>query len=174
MSKITALEMIDKMAEEYSSALGELDDRAAIMKAELRKVQRRELPAMKRAADRAAKAREELKRAVKASPSLFNKPKTRELHGIKLGFQKQKGKVVFADEEATIKLMKKDLPKDQLELVLRVRESVHKPSVYDLDARSCKRYGITIEDDTDEVYIKQAVSKIEKLIEGWLDDEEAA
>ncbi len=174
MSKITPLNNIDKLAEEYSDALQELDDSAAIMKAELRQVQRRELPSMQRAAVRAAKAREELKRAIKASPSLFDKPKTKTLHGIKLGFKKQKGKVVFADEEATIKLMKKELSEDQLELLIRVREDVHKPAVYDLEVKDCKRYGITIENDTDEVYIKQAVSEFEKLIDGWLEDEESA
>lgn len=171
MTKITMLEMIDNVAEEYAEALRDLDHNATIMKAELRKVQQRELPSLKRSAERVAEAREELERSIKAAPGLFKDPKTRTLHGIRIGFKKQKGKVVFADEEATIKLMRKELPKDQQELLIRVRENVHKPSVYDLEVKDAKRFGITIEDDNDEVYIKQAVTNLEKLIQGWLDDE---
>lgn len=169
MSQLTKIE---ELAKELASAYVELDHCAAIMKAELRATQQRELPPLKRAAERVAQAKDELELTIKAAPALFVEPKTRVFSGIRLGFKKQKGKVVFDDEAATIKRIRKEYSKDQAELLIRVRESVHKPAVYDLEVKDAKRLGIRIEDDTDEVYIKQAITDLDRLIDGWLEDDD--
>lgn len=172
MSK-TKLDMIDELAAKYAAALRKTEDRAAVVKEEMRAVYRRELPGLKRAVKEAQEIRDELELTIKAAPMLFQEPKTKTLHDIRLGFKKQRGKVIIPDEEATIKLIRKELPEDQQELLIRKREEVHKPSVYDLEVKDAKRLGIRIEDDNDEVYINQAASNIEKLIKGWADDEAA-
>ena len=65
------------------------------------------------------------------------------------------------------------LPKDQAELVIRVKESVHKPAVYDLTGGDLKRLGIKIDADTDEAIAKIAGEDIEHMVDALLTDDEA-
>lgn len=113
-------------------------------------------------------AQSELQALVKESPTLFEKPKTRTMHGIKVGFQKGKGKVTISDEAATIKRIRAGLPKDQAELLIRVEESVHRPAVYDLAAADLKRLGIEITDAGDHVVVKDVAGEVDKLVEALL------
>lgn len=120
----------------------------------------------------AAKAKQNLIDAINENPELFEKPRTQTLHGIKFGLQKQKGKTVIADEAKTIKKIRDLLPEDQGELLITVKESVHKSSVSDLTAADLKRLGITIESDTDKAIVKVMAGDVEKLVDALLDTDE--
>jgi hypothetical protein len=107
-----------------------------------------------------------LRGAVEQSPpELWRKARTRTVHGIKFGWVKQRGRVEFDDEAKVIERMKKLLPPDQWALLVRVKEAVHKPGVYDLTAGDLKRLGIRITDDCDEVVVKDLKAEIERAIE---------
>ncbi len=158
------LEQIERLAEEYAEHRRELAAHLDRLQLELDEVKRRHLPRLRDLAADAAIAGGDLKAAVEESPELFTRPRTRVLHGIKVGFTKGKGKVVWDDEARVIERIRKLLPESQAELLIRVRESVHKPGLYDLTTADLKRLGVRIEDTGDAVVCKPVDSEIDKLV----------
>lgn len=120
-------------------------------------------------ADTAAKEAD-LRAAIEASPELFGKPRTRVLHGVKVGITKSKGKVEIPDEEKTIDRIRKLLPEDQAELLINVKEKVDRSVVSDITAADLKRLGIRIAEIDDAVVIRPVDSALDKLISALLAD----
>jgi len=167
------LNEIESLARAYADAYAQLGDDVAVLENSIREIKRKMLPRIKRAAEKAAEAKQSLTAAVEATPSLFAKPRTRLFHGIKVGFTKQKGTVELGDEAAVIRRIRKLLPEEQAELLIRTQESVHKPAVYDLSVEDLKRLGISITNDSDRAVVKVADSDIEKMVDALLKDEDA-
>jgi len=163
---------IEELTAQYSEARGKLAELVGVLQAEIEDAKRRRIAAIKRAVAVTADKHAALHAAVDGSRELFGKPRTRTFHGVKVGLQKQRGQVVIDDEERTIARARAQLPADQVELLVRVRESVHKPAVYDLVASDLKRLGIKIEDDVDAVIIKPTDGEVEKLVNALLKDAE--
>lgn len=168
------LHEIESLARAYADAYAELSDDVAVLENSIRELKRKMLPRIKRAAEKAAEAKQTLTAAVEATPSLFAKPRTRLFHGIKVGFTKQKGTVELGDEAGVIRRIRRLLPEEQAELLIRTQESVHKPAVYDLSVEDLKRLGISITNDSDRVVVKVADSDIEKMVDALLKDEDIA
>jgi len=163
---------IDALAQAYRAERDKLASAVQVLETEVQALKRRELPTIKRALAGAAGAQDQLKAALEAAPELFEKPRTRVMHGIKVGFAKQKGCVSFDDEGAVIARIRKLLPADQSELLIRVRESVAKAAVYDLTTADLKRLGITVSDAGDALVIKPVDGEVDKLINALLKDTE--
>ena len=132
------------------------------------------LPSIKAQVGETAAARDELVAAIDAARGLFQKPRTRTFHGIKVGLAKVKGAVEIDDEERTIARIRARLTKDQAELLIRVRESVDKNAVRDIEEADLKPLGIRVKDDRDVVVVKPQDSEVAKLVDALLgrDDEE--
>jgi len=162
------LSEIEALTKSYSEARAYLTGIITELQAELERVKHPVLPVIRDAVGDVAAAHDALKAALEEAPELFERPKTRTFHRVKVGYRKQAGKVTMADEAKTISLIRKQLPKNQAELLIRVRESVHKPAVYDLTAADLKRLGISIADDTDEVVIKPVDNDVDKLVNALL------
>lgn len=111
-----------------------------------------------------------LRDAVEASPpTLWQRVRTRLIHGIKLGWQKSRGKVEWDDEQKVIERIRRLLPAAQAELLIRPgKESVHRPGVYDLTAADLRRLGIRITDDCDSVVIRDQQGDINRLVDSML------
>ena len=86
---------------------------------------------------------------------------------------KKRGKVVIDDESAVIARIRKLLPEEQAELLIRVRESVDRNAVCDLSAADLKRLGIRIADDEEVVIIKSVSSSLDRLVDALLKDTES-
>ncbi len=163
-----SIEQIEKLAADYSSRRKDLAELVINLQDEIEAARRKYLKAIRIAVANAAEAHDKLKNSVKAAPGEFEKPKTRTLHGIRVGYMKQRGQVVFDNETAVIKRIRDQLPTMQAELLIRTTESVHKPAVYDLVASDLKRLGIRIEDDEDVVTIKPVDKEVDKLVDQLL------
>lgn len=168
---MATLKQIDDLAAAYSANLEALAGVRGALEDERRALLKKHRARLVKLAENAKSVRADLAAALAASPDLFVKPRTVILHGLKLGFQKSKGRIEWDSEAAVIARIKKILPEDQAELLIRVKESVHKPGVYDLIASDLKRLGIRIEGDGDEVLIKGALSDLDKWLEAILADE---
>ncbi len=162
------LSEIEALTKRYSERRAYLTGIITELQAELERVKHPVLPVIRDAVGQVAEAHDALKEALEVSPELFERPKTRIFHRVKVGYRKQAGKVTMADEAKTIDLIRERLPKNQADLLIRVRESVHKPAVYDLTAADLKRLGIAIADDTDEVVIKPVDGDVDKLVNALL------
>lgn len=163
-----SMQEIEQFAAAYATERDSLAALVTDMNDALEQVKRARLGAIKQAVQQARQAQADLKAAIEDGKALFDKPRTRVLHGVKVGLTKQRGAVEFDDEAKVVARIRAQLPKDQAELLIRVKESVHKPSVYDLTAADLKRLGIRLTDDCDAVVIKSVDSDVDKLISALL------
>jgi hypothetical protein len=168
---------IESLTVEYSAERAKLLSRVEALHEAIEALKDDARLELRRLAVYVAAAEDDLREALEAAPDLFVKPRTQIWAGIKVGYTKQKGKVAFDDEAKVIKRIREKLPKDQAELLIRVREEVHKPGLYDLTTADLLRLGVRIEADTDAVVIKpaEAVSKaVAQLISEATSLQEAA
>lgn len=161
---------IESLSADYAGAIEDLARAVTVLDSAIRTIKAKSLPGIKRAAAKAAAAKAKLKERVDASESLFARPRTRTFHGVKVGFAKNKGSIKWRDEAAVIRRIKKLLPDNQVELLIRTKENVHKQAVYDLSASDLKRLGIQITGAGDQVVIKLMGLDIEKLVDAMLED----
>jgi hypothetical protein len=166
---------IDQAAERYRRARDVLRQLAADAQLELARVKEAHLPLLRRALADVAIADAELRAAVRQSPgSLWERVRTRVVHGVKVGWQKARGRVEWDDEARVIERIRKQLPTEQAELLIRRKESVHKPAVYDLTAADLKRLGFRVTDDCDQVLVKDNAGDLDKAIEALLAERQSA
>jgi len=165
---------IEKLTRDYANARAYLAGIVTELQAELERVKHPVLPVIRKAVGEAGEAHARLRAAIEAEPDLFVKPKTLTIAGVRVGYMKQRGQVVIEDQAAVIARIRKQLPEEQAELLIRRTESVHKPAVYDLTAGDLKRLGITITKDTDAVVIKPVDGEVDKLVNALLAEVERA
>ncbi|MDY6979183.1 MAG: hypothetical protein SV201_04840 [Pseudomonadota bacterium] len=161
---------IEQKAEQYSRKRDDLEKVVTAMQQELNAVKRRHIRNIRCAVREAADAKNVLYEAISDSRGLFKKPKTKIFHGIKVGYAKRKGKVEIENEPAVVERIRKQLPEDQAELLIRVTEKVDKNAVGELTAADLKRLGIRIKSDTDAAVIAPVDGEVDKLVNALLAD----
>lgn len=165
---------IERLAAAYAAERDRLAQIANEVNEAVTRIRLDAAPALRAACASTAAAERALREAVAAAPNLFERPRTRVFHGVKCGFRKGRGRVVIEDEEKTIARIRDLLPADQATLLIRVRESVNRNAVADLSVGDCKRLGIVIVQDDDEVVVSPADTDIDRLVTTLLDGLEAA
>lgn len=146
-----------------ASTIAELEDRKT-------KLSREYLPVIKREVTLARNAKASLSAAIDASPELFVKPRTVTFHGVRVGFQKAKGRIEFDDADQVVKLIRKHFP-EQFDVLVKTTERPVKDALAQLPASDLKKLGINVVADSDEVVIKDASGEIEKMVEALLREE---
>lgn len=165
------LDKIEDQAREYAAANAATLRLADALKAAIAAVCAAHVGKIKTAAQTAAAERETLMALLADAADLFASPRrSLTVDGVRVGWKKERGKVVITDEAATVQRIRERLPEDQAELLIRRAEKVHKPGVYDLSAADLKRLGIQIEADADAPFIKDIEVPIDKLIAGLMDE----
>lgn len=169
-NEITLL-TLDTTVKAFADAHADLAESVRALNDAIDDLKRRHLPIIKKHVARTAQAHDALKADIERAPHLFIKPRTINLRGVVIGFEKSKGKITFADnDEATvIKLIKRHFP-DQAELLIRTKESANKTALADLSAADLKKLGVTITDTGDRVVIKPTDNGVEKLVKQFLAD----
>lgn len=163
-------ETLESAALRYRQARDRIAALLVDYQAAVNQVREPRLPALRDALMAVEAAEQILRDAVEASPpTLWQRVRTRIVHGVKVGWQKARGRVEFDDEQKVIERIRRLLPKDQAELLIRPgRESVHRPAVYDLTAADLRRLGIRIVDDCDAIVIRDQQGDIDRLVEAML------
>ena len=165
------LDKIEDQAREYAAANAATLRLAEALKAAIAAVCAAHVGKIKTAAQAAAVERETLMALLADAADLFAAPRrSLTVDGVRVGWKKERGKVVITDEAATVQRIRERLPEDQAELLIRRVEKVHKPGVFDLTAADLKRLGIKIEDDADAPFIKDIEVPIDKLVAGLMDE----
>ncbi|MEW5833613.1 MAG: hypothetical protein AB1832_00995 [Pseudomonadota bacterium] len=162
---------IESLAKTFAGARDELTGRLQDLKDEQEQAKRRRLQGIKNSLSRFTTAHAELKGALEQAAHLFTKPKTRILHGIKVGFVKERGKLEIADNDTVVRLIRKHFP-DQLETLVKVTETPVKGALVNLSAADLKRLGVRITDDVDAVVIKPVDGELDKLIGALINDQD--
>jgi hypothetical protein len=167
------MHQIETLAYAFSRAHARLGGEVRQLQEAIAELQRAYLPDIKAALQDLAQTKTVLQLAIEAHPELFERPRTTVLHDVKVGYAKQKGKVVIDDEAKTLERIRAQLPAEQAELLIRVRESVDRHAVADLTAADLKRLDIRIEASGDAVVIRPVDGEVDKVVDALLRDLES-
>lgn len=168
METTVDLEMIEGATRLYANAREVLAEKVRRLEAELEQIKRQRLPGIKSALARAAEAEGKLRQVIETAPELFERPKTLILHGVKVGYRKAPGKLVWDDADQVVALIRKHYP-DQADVLIVVRETPSKSALAQLSAAELKRLGVRVIETSDEVVIAPTDSEVDKLVEALLE-----
>lgn len=163
---------IDKKTLEYSATHQVLKDRMMELEDEVAKIRRKFLPGIRRACANAAEMKAMLVRMIDDSREHFDAPRTRILHGVKIGLQKGKGKLTWEDDDLVVKLIKKHFPEETWEMLIKTSEKPRKDGLNGLDVRELRKLGVAAEETADQVVVKPTDSEIDKLVDALLKETE--
>jgi len=158
---------IEILTKKFSDARQVVADRVRALEDELQAIKRRRMPGIKNAVNAVIGQQSGLKAALEESRTLFVRPKTMVINGIKVGFQKAKGKISWADDDQVVKLIEKYLP-DQAEILIKTTKVPIKKALEQLSAADLKKIGVTVNETSDHVVIKSTDDEIDKFIDGLL------
>lgn len=161
------MQEIESRAKAFAAARAELADRLETLRDEQEVATRRRLQGIRNSLARFTATHDELHDALADSRLEFTKPKTRVLHGIKVGWTKKKGKLSYGNPAQVVKLIRKHFP-GQVDTLIK---STHKPvasSLVNLAASDLKRLGVSVGDDTDAIVIKPVDGEVDKLIDALI------
>lgn len=170
---MTTLKDIETLTREYADSYQALTSDVETLEAAIRVIKKKSLPMIKRAAERAAVAKEKLKDAIEESSQLFEKPRTRLFHGVKVGLIKAKGTIEWSDADRVRILIERHMP-EKLDVLCKVTYRPLKDAIAQLPAADIKRIGCTIVETGDQVLVKVADSDIERMVDALLKDDDAA
>lgn len=134
----------------------------------IEELKRTHLPGIKTAAAETANAKSALDALIDDNRTLFVKPRSVIYSGIKVGLQKGRGGLDYEDEATVIRLIKKHLPKEQHDLLIKTIEKVIKKALGELDVATLKKIGVTVQDTGDVVLIKPVDSDVDKIVNAML------
>ena len=173
MNEMTMRE-ISRLCKNYADACDGLEELIHEIRTDQRRAVRTKMRRLVTVADHKKKAEDELRSALEDAPELFEKPRTRAIEGIKVGYRKLPGKAVVEDEERLVELIRKKLP-DREDALVRTKVTVDKAALKNLTVRQLASIGVTLSEDTDEIVIQAAQTDLDKLVAVlFADDEEAA
>lgn len=161
---------IDALTQDYADSCGKLGDVVQKMMDKVEQVKRKYLVRINALAKQTAQDKALLHEALDESRDLFVKPKTLVLHGVTIGLRKKNGSILVAAPELTLAKIRKLLP-DQVDVLIRTKEEVNKEAVGLLSGDVLKKLGIEITADTEEVVIRAAVDKIQKVVDELVKEE---
>jgi phage host-nuclease inhibitor protein Gam len=167
---VPTIDDIERKTKQFADARAELAERLQALKDEQEAAKRRRIQGLKNAVARLRAERDELLQLLQDNPDLFEQPKTRTLHGIRVGWMKQRGKIEIADTEAVVAGLRKLLG-DEAVGFIKVTESPIKAALANLAAKDLKRIGVAVSDDIDMPFIKPADGEIDKLVDALLADD---
>jgi hypothetical protein len=161
---------IEPLVRDYKTHRATLEGRVAECQIEQQAIIRRKRHGIQLAADRTRDAKAKLEAAIEANPHLFEKPRTQTIEGIRIGFQKGRGKIIVSDK--AIELIKRHRP-DLEEQLINIKESVNKTALSDLSTSELRKIGCSVIETGDQVLISTPKDNLEKLVDALLEDAEA-
>lgn len=164
-----SLERIEQLAKQHAANRNLLAERVRALQDEMETIKRRKLPGIKSALSDAKDSQLQLRAEIDGARVLFDKPKSRVFHGIKLGVRKATGKLTFDDAPTVVKLIRKHLA-DQFKVLVKVTEKPVKKALSMLTADQLKKIGCSVADTSDEVFAEPVDSEIDKMVDALLKD----
>jgi hypothetical protein len=161
------MQEIEEKAKKHAEARTRLTQIVTLLNIEIEAVKKKRMDRLKKAVSEATETGKELLDLVAESSELFKKPKSAILHGIKLGYKKQKGKISFEDEAQVIKLIRKHLP-ELVDVLIITTEKPSKEAMNNLDVAQLKKIGATVTSDSDVAFISDPSSDIDEIVAALL------
>lgn len=158
---------IETQARKYADARERIIAIASALNEAMTALKKSELPKLRRAVAAAAEQHDALKALIEDSPELFVKPKTLTLHGLRIGYIKGKGGIVWDNADAVVAAIQKQLP-EQSEALIRWTGKPLKEAINQLDVATLKKIGCRVVDTGEQIIIKPVDSAVDKLVDALL------
>lgn len=168
---MTDLTHIEKKTREYADRRGVLSERVGELQQEMEGARRRHLPGIKRAVASASDAHDRLVAAIESAPELFQKRRTLIIAGVRVGYTKGKGKIVWDDEKLVIKRIHRHFP-DRADDLIKVTEKIIRTTLGQMSAAELKKLGCEITDTDDYIVIKPTDGEVDKLVNALMREAE--
>jgi len=164
---------LEKLTREYADCFNRIRGIVDEMETEIRAIKKSKTPRLMTHLETLEERRNALKAAIEKNAQIFDKPKTRAFHGIKIGFRKGPGELNIEDPEKTIALIKKNYP-EKAKVLIQTTEKLLKKPLGLMPAADLKKLGVEVNDTCDEVYIAPLDGDIEKIAQGVINEMKAA
>ena len=162
-----SLSVIEELTKDYAAARASLKDHVEGLQREIEAVKARKANKLKALINKAAEAEVVLRAMIEDCPECFKKPKTHIFHGVRVGFKKQKGSLIWKSAEHVMRLIRKNFP-DQADILIRSRFDPDKEALGKLEVNDLKKIAVKVDDDGDVVLIKQVEGDIEKTAQALI------
>lgn len=166
---MATLEHISDLCRTYAAARKDLAQEVATAQELIDQIKAKFAPEITARTEAMAAVHDELYAALEASPGLFAKRKTQTLFGIKVGFVKGRGKLIWKKAEQVVEAIKKHLA-DQAGVLIQTKEVPVKAALNGLSAAELRRIGVTLEEAGDQVVIAPQDGDLDKLVAALLGD----
>jgi hypothetical protein len=163
-----SMQTIEQLTKQYADARALLAERVRTLTDEVNDAKRRKLPGIKSALSTSKDLQTQLLALIGGNTKLFDKPRSRVFHGIKVGLQKAKGKVAFDSDEQVVKLIRKHLA-DQFDVLVKTTEKPSKDALLNLPASNLKLIGCRLIETGDAAFAKTIDGEIDKLVDALLE-----
>lgn len=158
---------IDQHARQYADAQMALDSLTNDLRRQIDQVVREHWPRLRAATTRAAERYEALYALVSESRDAFDKPKTRILHGVRVGFRKSKDSVQILNAENTVALIKRHLA-DQADVLISTTERPVQSAIEQLEPDDLKLIGCKRVTGGDEPVAAIAETELDKVVQALM------
>ena len=154
---------IEKGAQRLSSVREELSAEVSQLNAAIEAAKAAHLGRIRVLVRRATEATKNLHDLVDLNRDLFEKPKTQVFHGIKVGLQKGKGKLVIDDDAKTVTLIQKLYDGAEADALLHTVIRPDKEAIAKLPGNELKRIGASIEGTEEAIIVKPVDTQVDRL-----------
>lgn len=165
MSTITDIEL---KARKASEARNELRDMVGQIEEETRALRRIYQKKLLKLIEAAADAEAKLLDAVAESPKLFERPRSVTFHGIKCGWAKGRGELVFEDADKVCALIQKHFP-EQMDTLVKITMAPVKAALTNLPVADLRKIGVQVIETGDTAFIKPMDGEVAKLVDKLLE-----
>lgn len=158
---------IELAAQEHRRDLDNLRNLLAQLNDAIESAKREYLPSIRRGVATTRGSRLRLAEMIADAPELFVKPKSRESHGLRIGYRKDKDAWIWPTMEELVRRVRNRLDASIAEAMIQTTESIQKggltPEIRDL-------LGIPFRSGVDRVTIEQLDGEVDNLIAAMLGD----
>lgn len=169
---MTDLATIEKLTREFADRRSVLGERVGELQDEIETARRRHLAGIKRAVNGASEARDRLAAAIEAAPAVFEQRRTLVIAGVRVGYQKGKGKIDWDDEGLVIDRIHRHFP-ERAEDLCKVTEKPIRAALSQLSVAELRKLGCEVTETDDYVVIKPTDGEVDKLVSALLREAEA-
>lgn len=166
---MATLAEIEAHAKKLAEARAALAEDLQALQEETERLKRACLPKVKRGVARAAQLTAELLALVEGAPELFVRPKSVILHGLRLGYRKEAGKIEWDDGERVVELIRRHYP-EQFDVLVKTTHRPVKDALAQLPAVDLKRLGVRVGEDGEVVFVKPVDSAVDRMVDALLKD----
>ncbi|SBW11972.1 conserved hypothetical protein [uncultured Alphaproteobacteria bacterium] len=164
-----SIERITDLCRAFAAARQDVAQEVATVQALIDAIKAKYAPEIATRTAAMAAVYDELHAVIEAEPALFAKRKTLVLFGIKVGFVKGRGRMIWKKSEQVVAAIKRLLPEQQAVLI-QTKEVPVKAALNALPAADLRRIGVTIEDAGDQVVIAPQDGDLDKMVAALLGD----